>query len=89
MKPDTHPEYRKVLFHDVTANSYFLVGSTLKTDRTQIWAQDGQAYPYLTLDVSSASHPFYTGKQKQVGTEGQVARFGQRFGAFLGKQGAA
>ena len=41
--------------------------------------------PYVTLDVSSASHPFYTGKQKQVGKEGQVARFGQRFGQFFSK----
>ncbi|CAJ1839947.1 50S ribosomal protein L31 type B [Aeromonas hydrophila] len=84
MRPDIHPEYRQVLFHDLTANTYFLVGSTLKTDRTKLW-EDGNTYPYVTLDVSSASHPFYTGKQKQVNKEGQVARFGQRFGQFFNK----
>ncbi|MBL0634516.1 type B 50S ribosomal protein L31 [Aeromonas dhakensis] len=84
MRPDIHPEYRQVLFHDLTANTYFLVGSTLKTDRTKLW-EDGNTYPYVTLDVSSASHPFYTGKQKQVSKEGQVARFGQRFSPFFNK----
>lgn len=84
MRPDIHPEYRQVLFHDLTANTYFLVGSTLKTDRTKLW-EDGNTYPYVTLDVSSASHPFYTGKQKLVNKEGQVARFGQRFGQFFNK----
>ncbi|HHQ4631488.1 type B 50S ribosomal protein L31 [Aeromonas hydrophila] len=84
MRPDIHPEYRQVLFHDLTANTYFLVGSTLKTDRTKQW-EDGNTYPYVTLDVSSASHPFYTGKQKQVSKEGQVARFSQRFGQFFNK----
>ncbi|HDN9019195.1 TPA: type B 50S ribosomal protein L31 [Aeromonas salmonicida] len=84
MRPDIHHEYRKVLFHDLTGNTYFLVGSTLKTDRTKLW-EDGKTYPYVTLDVSSASHPFYTGKQKQIGKEGQVARFGQRFGQFFNK----
>ena len=84
MRPNIHPEYRQVLFHDLTANTYFLVGSTLKTDRTKLW-EDGKTYPYVRLDDSSASHPFYTGKQKQIGKEGQVARFGQRFGQFFNK----
>ena len=84
MRPHIHPEYRKVLFHDLASNTYFLIGSTLATDRTREW-EDGNTYPYVTLDVSSASHPFYTGKQKQVGKEGQVARFGQRFGQFFSK----
>ena len=84
MRPHIHPEYRKVLFHDLASNTYFLIGSTLATDRTKEW-EDGNTYPYVTLDVSSASHPFYTGKQKQVGKEGQVARFGQRFGQFFSK----
>ena len=78
MRPHIHPEYRKVLFHDLASNTYFLIGSTRE------W-EDGNTYPYVTLDVSSASHPFYTGKQKQVGKEGQVARFGQRFGQFFSK----
>ena len=84
MRPDIHPQYRNVLFHDLASNTYFLIGSTLQTDRTK-QGEDGNTYPYVTLDVSSASHPFYTGKQKQVGKEGQIARFGQRFGQFFNK----
>ena len=60
MRPDIHPQYRNVLFHDLASNTYFLIGSTLQTDRTKQW-EDGNTYPYVTLDVSSASHPLYTG----------------------------
>ncbi|GIS25723.1 MAG: hypothetical protein CM15mP127_00960 [Gammaproteobacteria bacterium] len=52
-----HPEYREVLFHDVSVDEYFVINSTLKTDQTKKW-KDGKTYPYYTLDVSSASHPF-------------------------------
>ena len=82
MKPNIHPHYRTVVFHDTSANEYFKVGSTIKTDREI--ELDGQTWPYVTLDVSSASHPYYTGKQKVVGTEGSAARFQQRYGRFLG-----
>ncbi|MBQ1784202.1 MAG: type B 50S ribosomal protein L31 [Gammaproteobacteria bacterium] len=85
MRPDIHPEYRKVLFHDLQADAYFLVGSTIKTARTHTWI-DGTTYPYVTLDVSSASHPHYTGKQKVVQTEGRIAAFGKKFGG-IGKLG--
>lgn len=54
----------------------------LHTQRTIEW-QDGQTYPYVTLDVSSESHPFYTGKQKVVSSEGRVAKFAQRFGSLV------
>ena len=79
MRPNIHPEYRKVLFHDLASNTCFLIGSTLQTDRTKQW-EDGNTYPYVTLDVSSASHPFYTGKQKLVDTGGRVDRFKKRYG---------
>lgn len=82
MKQGIHPEYRQVLFHDLSVDAYFLVGSTIKTNRTQVW-QDGKTYPYVALDISSESHPFYTGKQKQTHNEGKVANFGKRFGQFL------
>jgi len=82
MKPNIHPHYRTVVFHDTSANEYFKVGSTIKTDREI--ELDGQTWPFLTLYVSSASHPYYTGKQKVVGTEGSAARFQQRYGRFLG-----
>ncbi|WP_420745516.1 type B 50S ribosomal protein L31 [Photobacterium damselae] len=81
MKPGIHPHYRPVLFHDTSADSYFLVGSTIKTERTKVW-QDGHEYPYVTLDVSSDSHPFYTGKQRIVKTEGQMANFNRRYKQF-------
>ena len=79
MRKDIHPEYREVLFHDTSVDEYFLVRSTLQTDQTKEWT-DGNTYPYCPLDVSSASHPFYTGKQKLVDTGGRVDRFRKRFG---------
>ena len=81
MKKDIHPkEYREVLFHDVSVDEYILVRSTLQTEETKKW-KDGNTYPYCPLDVSSASHPFYTGKQKLVDTEGRIDRFNKRFGS--------
>ena len=79
MRKDIHPEYREVLFHDTSVDEYFLVRSTLATDQTKEWT-DGKTYPYCVLDISSASHPFYTGKQKLVDTGGRVDKFRKRFG---------
>lgn len=78
MRPNIHPEYRTVAFHDIASDTMFLIGSTIETDRTK--EVDGVTYPYVTLDVSSASHPFYTGKQKVATQDGRVAKFGQRYG---------
>lgn len=83
MKPNIHPEYRPVLFHDTAADVFFLIGSTAETDRT-FKHTDGQTYPYITLDVSSASHPVYTGQQRQTKTEGRIANFNKRFAGFGG-----
>ncbi|AXD30042.1 type B 50S ribosomal protein L31 [Salmonella enterica subsp. houtenae] len=82
MKPDIHPVYRTVVFHDTSANEYVKVGSTIKTEREI--ELDGVTYPYVTIDVSSKSHPFYTGKQKTFDNEGSAARFQKRFGRFIG-----
>ena len=79
MRKDIHPEYREVLFHDTSVDAYFLVRSTLQTDQTKEWT-DGNTYPYCPLDVSSASHPFYTGEQRLIDTGGRVERFRKRFG---------
>ncbi|EEY1763876.1 type B 50S ribosomal protein L31 [Escherichia coli] len=89
MKPNIHPEYRTVVFHDTSVDEYFKIGSTIKTDREI--ELDGVTYPYVTypyvtIDVSSKSHPFYTGKLRTVASEGNVARFTQRFGRFVGTQ---
>ncbi len=80
MKAGIHPDYRKVVFHDTTVDHYFVVGSTLQTDRTIEW--EGKTYPYITIEVSSESHPFYTDKQRVVQKEGRVANFTRRFGQF-------
>lgn len=81
MKPGIHPEYRPVVFHDTSADVYFKIGSTIKTER--VIEFEGETHPYVTLDVSSQSHPYYTGKQKTFATEGSAARFKARFGGFL------
>lgn len=81
MKPGIHPHYRPVLFHDTTADEYFKVGSTIQTDRTMTF--EGETLPYVTLDVSSKSHVYYTGKQKEFAKEGSATRFNKRFGSFL------
>ena len=66
MKAGIHPDYRKVLFHDTAADVFFLIGSTVDTDRTHQHT-DGNTYPYMALDVSSASHPIYTGQPRLKG----------------------
>ena len=78
MKKGIHPEYREVLFHDISVDEYFLINSTLKTDKTKEW--EGKEYPYYAVEVSSSSHPFYTGKQKIIDTGGRVQKFEERFG---------
>ncbi len=77
MQRDIHPDYREVLFHDTAANAYFVIRSTAET--TQTMEYEGTVYPYVTLDVSSQSHPFYTGKQSVSKNDGRVARFNKRF----------
>lgn len=79
MQPGIHPEYRQVAFHDTSEDQYIVVGSTIKTDKTV--ELDGKTYPYVPLDVSSYSHPYYTGRQKLVKQDGQVAKFNKRFAA--------
>ncbi len=78
MKREIHPEdYRMVIFHDNSSGSRFLVGSTVATEATDKW-EDGNEYPVAYVDVSSASHPFYTGNEKVMDTAGRVERFKAR-----------
>ena len=77
MKKGIHPEYRPVVFRDGSANFAFLSRSTIETERTIEW-EDGNTYPPVELDISSASHPFYTGRQRIVDTGGRVQRFENR-----------
>lgn len=78
MKADIHPNYRDVVFQDVTANFAILTRSTLASKETVKW-EDGKEYPLIKVEISSASHPFYTGKQKVVDTGGRVDKFRKRY----------
>ncbi|RZG45791.1 type B 50S ribosomal protein L31 [Acinetobacter wuhouensis] len=80
MRTNIHPEYREVLFHDTNANAYFVIGSTIQTNNTKQY--EGKEYPYITLDISSASHPFYTGEIRQASNEGRIASFNKRFAHY-------
>ena len=78
MKKDIHPkEYRDVIFEDVTSGTRYLIGSTIATEKTDKW-DDGKEYPVFQVEISSASHPFYTGTAKTIDTAGRVERFKQR-----------
>jgi large subunit ribosomal protein L31 len=78
MKKDTHPEsYRTVLFEDTTSGKSFLIGSTIKTTKTGK-GPDGEEYPLHQIEISSASHPFYTGQSKVIDTAGRVEKFKTR-----------
>ena len=83
MKKDGHPNYREVVFLDVSNDYRFLTRSTVKTKDTTKW-EDGNEYPLYKLDTSSESHPFYTGTQKMVDTAGRVEKFRQKFGKKRG-----
>ena len=78
MKADIHPKYRPVVFQDVTSDFSFLTRSTLASKDSVKW-EDGQEYPLIKIEVSSHSHPFYTGKQKMMDTSGRVDRFRKRY----------
>lgn len=78
MKQDIHPKnYRMVIFHDNSSGERLLIGSTIETKATDKWT-DGNEYPLAQVDVTSASHPFYTGQEKVMDTAGRVDRFKQR-----------
>ncbi len=78
MKQGIHPEYRKVVFLDTSSDFKFLSGSTLNSDETIEW-EDGNTYPLIRVEISSASHPFYTGQQKADKVGGRVDRFKKKY----------
>ena len=80
MKKDIHPEYREVVFQDVQSDFKFLTKSTMTSDEKIKW-EDGKEYPLIKVEVSSASHPFYTGKKIFVDTAGRVEKFNQKYKA--------
>ncbi len=78
MKKDIHPDYRPVVFKDISTDFSILTKSTVKTNETVTW-EDGNEYPLMKVEISSASHPFFTGTQKIVDTEGRVERFRKKY----------
>lgn len=78
MKEGTHPNYREVVFQDMSNDFKFITRSTIQTKDTIIF--EGKEYPLVKIEVSSESHPFYTGKHKLVDTAGRVEKFRQKFG---------
>lgn len=78
MKKEIHPDnYRQVIFHDNSSGSEFLIGSTIKATETKKF-KDGKEYPVVHVEISSASHPFYTGNDKVIDTAGRVEKFKAR-----------
>ena len=78
MQSEIHPQYRPVVFQDVSAGTSFITRSTIVTNETVTW-EDGNEYPLAKVEISSASHPFFTGRQKLVDTGGRVERFRRRY----------
>ncbi|GAA4285504.1 type B 50S ribosomal protein L31 [Brevibacterium daeguense] len=81
MKKDIHPEYRPVVFNDLASGTKFLIRSTVTSDKTVEW-EDGNSYPLIDVEISSASHPFYTGKQRILDSAGRVEKFKDRYKGF-------
>lgn len=79
MKKGIHPDYDYVIFRDTSCGKDFRIRSTLKSSQTVVW-DDGNTYPLVTLDISSASHPVYTGEKRKEKSEGRIAQFNKRFG---------
>ena len=81
MKSEIHPNYQAVVFRDLASGESFLTRSTLSSTKTVKW-EDGQEYPVFDVEISSASHPFYTGKQRIMDAAGRVERFNARYKNF-------
>ncbi len=78
MKKEIHPNYRDVVFLDTSSDYKFITKSTIETGETITW-EDGKDYPLVKVEVSSASHPFYTGKKMLLDTAGRVEKFNRRY----------
>ena len=78
MKKEIHPNYREVVFLDTSSDYKFITKSTIETNDTITW-ENGEDYPLVKVEVSSASHPFYTGKKMLLDTAGRVEKFNRRY----------
>jgi large subunit ribosomal protein L31 len=79
MKSEGHPNYQFVVFKDISTDFAILTRSTVTSKETIEW-EDGKEYPVIKLELSSASHPFFTGKQHLVDTAGRVEKFLKKYG---------
>ncbi|MFE2065289.1 MULTISPECIES: type B 50S ribosomal protein L31 [unclassified Streptomyces] len=86
MKSRIHPDTRLVVFRDRAADTAFLTRSTADSSRTVEW-EDGNTYPVIDVEISSASHPFYTGKARVLDSAGRVERFERRYGRTAAVRG--
>ena len=84
MKPEIHPDYDYIILRDKSADFAILTKSTLKPSQKMVW-EDGKEYPVADVEISSASHPFYTGKQKILDTACRVSKFEKRYGKSANK----
>lgn len=84
MKKGIHPEYRDVVFHDLSADYKFVTRSTVQTKDTIEY--EGQTYPLVKVEVSSQSHPFYTGKNVLLDTAGRIDKFRKKYGSKENKE---
>lgn len=85
MKKETHPDnYREVVFKDFSCDEAFITRSCAPTKDTITW-EDGKEYPLIKLEISSKSHPFFTGKMKFVDTAGRIDKFNKKFAKFASK----
>jgi large subunit ribosomal protein L31 len=78
MKTDTHPSYKPVVFQDISSDFAMLTRSTMSSKETIKW-EDGKEYPLIKVEISSHSHPFFTGKQKVIDAGGRVDKFRKRY----------
>jgi large subunit ribosomal protein L31 len=80
MKTDIHPEYNAIVFRDLASGATFLTRSTVTSQKTI--ELDGETYPVIDVEISSESHPFYTGKQRIMDSAGRVEKFNSRYAGF-------
>ncbi len=86
MKKEVHPDYNFVVFKDAASDFSVLTRSAIKTSKETTKWEDGNEYPVVTMEITSGSHPFYTGKQKIMDTAGRIEKFQRKYGMFSKKK---
>ncbi len=86
MKPGIHPDYQPVVFQDRSTGTAFLTRSTATSEATVAW-EDGNTYPLIVVDITADSHPFWTGNQRVLDSEGRVEKFRRRYGSRASRKG--